>query len=148
MRCLILDNEEMPRHLFSQLVIRMGHRALAVESEDAALVAAVETPYDLAIVDMELDSGSGASTIAGLRRECPHIRILVVSGHSDPRHVMAAIAAGADGYLLKDEAGESLEQAIQEVRAGYTPLSSRVAGIVVRKLRSRGQPVARLRSPR
>lgn len=147
MRCLILDNDEAPRDLLCRVVEHMGHRALAVATVDQALVSVLEADFDIAIVDMDLDDGCGSRAIAAIREHRPEMRILVVSGHGDPTRVLAAITAGADGYLLKDEAFESLPQALQEVRAGHTPLSSRVASIVVRKLRNGPRPVARLRSP-
>jgi DNA-binding NarL/FixJ family response regulator len=65
----------------------------------------------------------------------PEIRVLVVSGYGDRNHVMAAIEAGADGYILKDELGDSLADSLQEVRAGHTPLSPRVARLMLSKLR-------------
>lgn len=68
---------------------------------------------------------------------------------------MDALEAGADGYLVKDEIADSLISSLQSVRAGYTPLSPRVAAIMLRQLRKtldrppvQAEPVARIRNSR
>ena len=135
MRCLIIDDDDSPLALMERLLTRAGHRALACRSADAGVAAARLTRFDVAIVDMEMPGKSGPVTIAELRRVDPQLRILVVSGHDDRRHVLAALEAGADGYLLKCELSESLPSSLQEVCAGHTPLSPRVAAIMIKQLR-------------
>jgi DNA-binding NarL/FixJ family response regulator len=140
MRCLIIDDDETPRTLMESLITRAGHHATVAADGDAGLRAMAAERFDIAIVDLELPGRTGASTIASLRALNPHLRILVVSGYDDRRHVMEALEAGADGYLLKDEVVESLFGSLQDVRAGYTPLSSRVAAIMLRQLRKSHGP--------
>lgn len=117
------------------LLSRGGHRTTACESGAAGVAAARAQGYDVAIVDMEMPGWNGATTISALREACPDIRVLVVSGYGDRKRVLAAIEAGADGYILKDEISEALASSLQEVRAGYTPLSPRVAAVMLRQLR-------------
>jgi DNA-binding NarL/FixJ family response regulator len=135
MRCLIIDDDESPRLLMERLVTRAGHRAVACSSADDGIATAAATSFDVAIVDMEMPGKNGPATITELRRIDPRLRILVVSGHDDRKHVLAALHAGADGYLLKDELSESLPSSLQDVRAGNTPLSPRVAAIMIKALR-------------
>lgn len=135
-----------------RLLARAGYRAMSCASAMEGLEAAAQGPYDVAIVDMEMPGMDGAALITELRRMVPGIRILVVSGYGDRRHVMAAIEAGADGYILKDEISESLPGSLQDVRAGYTPLSPRVAALMLSRLRQtmgtravEATPVARMK---
>lgn len=146
MRCLIIDDDDSPRTLMEKLIRASGHRATGVAGYDQALGALDEDGFDVAIVDLEMPGVSGIETIGRLRRRDPDLRVLVVSGYGDQRHVLDAIDAGADGYLLKDELGDALTASLVEVRAGHTPLSARVAGVVLRQLRSsqRGAPIARV----
>jgi DNA-binding NarL/FixJ family response regulator len=51
--------------------------------------------------------------------------------------VLAALDAGADGYLVKDELGEGLGKALQDVIAGRSPLSSGIGAVLVRHLTGR-----------
>ncbi len=136
MRCLIIDDDASPRQLMERLVARAGHYVAAVASGTAGIAAAGATTFDIAIVDMEMPGPSGPQTIAALREITPTLRVLVVSGYDDKRHVLAAFEAGADGYIVKDEIGESLSESLQSVRAGFSPLSPRVASIMLRQLRS------------
>lgn len=149
MHCLIVDDDDSPRELLSLLITRAGHRATAVADASAAMSALATSDFDVAIVDMEMPGAGGATTIATLRSRDPNLRVLVVSGHDDPRRVLAALEAGADGYLLKDELSSALGASLQDVRAGLTPLSPKVAAIVVRELRrarAAGPKLARLRT--
>lgn len=144
MRCLIVDDDPGPRTLMEKLIRAAGHRATAVESYQEAAAALATESFDVALVDLEMPPPSGADLIARLRRLAPALRVLVVSGYGDRRHVLEALDAGADGYLLKDELGEALSGSLQEVRAGNTPLSPRVASVLLRQLRTRGLSVGRL----
>lgn len=154
MRCLILDDDESPRVLMERLITDAGHRAKTVSRFSAALDAVEQDSFDVAIVDMEMPDTSGETAITTLRRLRPDLGILVVSGYSDRRHVLAAFDAGADGYILKDELGETLSSSLQDVRAGNMPISPRVAAVVIRQLRFRrfaegsGVQFARLRPRR
>ena len=136
MRCLIVDDDLSPRVLITKLITDSGHYATGVASGKDAVHALASQQFDVAIVDMEMPGKSGAATIADLRAIAPELRVLVVSGYDDRRRVLAAFDAGADGYLVKDELGDSLASSLQSLRAGHTPMSPRVASIVVRKLRS------------
>ena len=153
-RCLIIDDDESPRVLIEKLVTHAGHRATGCGTPRAGIEAATQNAYDVAIVDMEMPGMDGASLIGELRRVTPEIRVLVVSGYGDRNHVMAAFEAGADGYLLKDELSEALTGSLQDVRAGNSPLSPRVARLMLTRLRqtlgtravaSTPTPIARLK---
>lgn len=147
MHCLLIDDDESPRTLMTVLAKHDGHRVTAVASCEQAISAIKGGFFDLAIVDMEMPGPDGASTIAELRQVQPDLRVLVVSGHDDRRYVLAALEAGADGYLLKDDVSELLTATMRDVVAGYTPLSPRVASTSVRHLlRTLGRPVVEARS--
>ncbi len=135
----------------ARVITASGHNVTSVPDGNTALKVMATQRFDIAIVDMEMPGKSGADTIGSLRAIDPGLRVLVVSGYDDRRHVLAALDAGADGYLVKDEIGASLSSSLQSVRAGHTPLSPRVARIMLRQLRERGPArpieVARVRRP-
>jgi DNA-binding NarL/FixJ family response regulator len=141
MRCLIVEDQDSPRALIERLLRRHGHRSTAVRGGSQALAAVQSAEFDVAIVDLEMPGMSGSETITTLRRLAPHMRVLVVSGWDDRAHVLAAVAAGADGYLLKDELGEELGPSLQKVVAGQSPFSAKVASIMLRQLRPPGVPM-------
>lgn len=150
MRCLIVDDDDSPRTLMERLLRRAGHRVRCAASFESARDALETGGVDVALLDLELPGIAGPAAIAALRELSPRTRILVVSGHEDPRHVMDALEAGADGYLLKRELSDELPEALQAVRAGHSPLSPRVAAIVLRRVRragSEGDPPAPASAP-
>jgi DNA-binding NarL/FixJ family response regulator len=137
MRCLIIDDDESPRILMERIARSAGHRVTVVGTGTDAILALASEGFDVALVDLELPGMSGTDTIEQLRKLAPDLRVLVVSGYGDRRHVMSAFEAGADGYLLKDELHESLRKSLEQVRAGHAPLSPRVASIVLNQVRRR-----------
>lgn len=155
MRCLVVDDDDSPREFIVRVLRRAGHRVAGAPDMAAAREYLGGEEVDVVLLDLEMPGVRGVAAIAAVREICPSARVLVVSGHDDPRHVVSALEAGADGYLLKDEIGEALSDALQAVRAGHSPLSPRVASVVLRRLRERpasepGQTtgkLARIRPP-
>lgn len=134
MRCLIIDDSSEDRSLVERMLQRFGHRATTVSSGTAALAVLGDTRFDVALVDLDMPGMSGAETMRAMREVDARMRLLVVSGRDDRRHVLEAIDAGADGYLLKDELGDRLGGALQELFAGKSPLSGSVGAVLVRQL--------------
>jgi DNA-binding NarL/FixJ family response regulator len=132
MRCLVIDDDVDSRALVERLLKGLGHRVIAVESGPEAVAALGADRFDVALVDLEMPGMSGAETLRALREVDARMRLLVVSGRDDRRHVLEALMCGADGYILKDEIGPRLAIALQEVIAGRSPLSGGPASILVK----------------
>ena len=81
----------------------------------------------LALVDLGLPDVSGIDVISQLRARCPDIPILVVSVISAERSVLAAIRAGARGYILKDESVGQIAEALEQALLGNYPISPALA---------------------
>ncbi|GGW98880.1 DNA-binding response regulator [Streptomyces malachitofuscus] len=83
-------------------------------------------PYDVVLLDLVLRDGSQPpDNIRRLR--ATGARVLVISTVADRRRIVAAIAAGADGYLTKDHDLPTLVKAVEEVAAGGTVHSAELA---------------------
>jgi DNA-binding NarL/FixJ family response regulator len=146
-RCLIVDDCPESRSLMERLIVRLGYRSFSVPNGMAAVAALNETRYDVALVDLEMPGMSGVETMRALRQADERMRLLVISGRDDRKHVLAAIEAGADGYVIKTELGERLGVALQEVLAGKSPLSSSVAAVLVRARQASKPPLSDLTPP-
>jgi len=72
---------------------------------------------DVLLMDVQMPGG-GPSALAALLAQHPHLRVLVLSMHDEPAIVDAMRAAGACGYVLKDDPIAELVQAIRAVAAG------------------------------
>jgi len=102
--------------------------ALGREGEPAARC-------DLVLMDLGLPGMGGVEATRRFKQARPDALVVVFTVFEDPDRILAAICAGADGYLLKKTpAGELLGQ-LRAVFEGGAPLTSAVAGTVLRLLR-------------
>jgi len=82
---------------------------------------------DIVLIDIEIPGVIGFETIKRLKKELPHIQILVQSSSEDDAQIYYSILAGASGYILKSQVNNTLTDAIKELGAGGAPLSPSVA---------------------
>jgi len=90
-------------------------------------VGAASRPPDVALLDIELPTGSGIEVAAHLAAHHPSIGILMFTVFEAEETVLAAIQAGASGYLLKDASAPAIVRAVREVHEGGVPLSRSIA---------------------
>jgi DNA-binding NarL/FixJ family response regulator len=135
MRCLVIDDDPRDRELVERIVARAGHEVHGAIGGEAGVDAARTQRFDVALVDLGMQGMDGVQTLRALRKECPDLRLLVVSGFDDRVHVLDAVSAGADGYLLKSELVGRLALALEEVRTGGGPMSAKIARFVIEELR-------------
>lgn len=95
--------------------------AVAVSAEAACSLLQGMT-VDLVLVDVSLPGKSGIDFVAGLHREQPDLKCLMLSGHRGADYVQRALAAGAAGYALKSDPLGILT-AIRQVLAGESYIS-------------------------
>jgi DNA-binding NarL/FixJ family response regulator len=98
---------------------------------DAAVELIGERGPDVVLVDVHMPDGGGAAVIRRVTRERPEIRFLALSVSDDPGDVIAAIRAGARGYVTKNISGTELIDAINRVADGDAVFSPRLAGFVL-----------------
>lgn len=109
--------------------------ACATLSEATAVIQA--NPIDLLVADLNLPDGHGVQAIRMLRTSQPNAEAMVISVLADDRNVIEAIEAGASGYLLKDSDPINIIDAICDLLAGRSPISSTIARTLVRRLGGR-----------
>jgi DNA-binding NarL/FixJ family response regulator len=80
-----------------------------------------------ALIDLGLPDGSGIDLIRDISRHHPAAMPIVTTIYGDDQHIFEAIAAGAQGYLLKDDAPTSFEANLLRIHNGEPPLSPAVA---------------------
>lgn len=97
-----------------------------------------ETP-DVLMVDLGLPDGSGVDVIRKARALGTVKSILVFTVFGEESNVIAAIEAGANGYILKGGAPGELGTAIRQVAEGATPISPAIAGYILRRLQAQTQ---------
>lgn len=108
----------------------------AFESAEEALVAMAQQRPDVVLVDLELPGASGTDFVRVCRARYPDVECIILTVHDEAAWVFPALAAGASGYLLKGTRPERLLQAIRQVHDGGSEMSSNVARMVLKSLRS------------
>jgi DNA-binding NarL/FixJ family response regulator len=104
---------------------------LASTLEQAASLAA-SASFNLALVDISLPDGSGISLLEKLNATAPDTYLIVTTIFDDDKHLFAALRAGAQGYLLKDQPRHRLIKQLAGVVHGEPPLSPGVARSILR----------------
>lgn len=94
----------------------------AVESGEEAIERLEHTPFDLVIMDMQLEGMNGTETISRIRSfadraTSAQVPIVVLSGYADPQKESEARAAGANRYLLKPLGVEQLREVVEAARS-------------------------------
>ena len=83
--------------------------------------------YDLALVDLGLPDGSGMDVVRAIKGQTPETLAIVATINGDDASIVGALAAGADGYLLKDQPADILTRQIRQALAGVPALSPAIA---------------------
>ncbi len=124
-RILLVDDHPLVRRGFAAVLA--SHPDLVPSGEagsyDEALALLEAADYDLAVVDLSLDGGSGLELIKQISQRRPEVRVLVCSMHDEILFAERSLRAGARGYLSKEEAPERTVEAIRRVLEGRIYLS-------------------------
>ncbi|HOG81767.1 MAG TPA: response regulator transcription factor, partial [Smithellaceae bacterium] len=116
-RILIVDDHPVFRHGLAQLINQENDLFVCGEAEDyqSALKAVNDLKPDMIIVDITLKDTSGIDLIKEIHKIRRDLAMLVISMHDESLYAERALRAGARGYIMKQEASESVVRAIREV---------------------------------
>ncbi|GAA1524858.1 response regulator transcription factor [Actinomadura kijaniata] len=118
-RVLVAEARRAYRRAVRALLERAGDIAVVGEAEhaDAALAQVLTGRPDVALVDLRLP-GDGIAVVRRIVEAVPHARVLTLSGRAEKRPLLAAINAGACGYVLKGARSDELRRAIRQAHRG------------------------------
>ncbi|WP_460689743.1 response regulator [Nesterenkonia suensis] len=101
----------------------------------ARLIAERHTP-DLVLMDIQMGEGmDGVAATRRLRQQCPNVPVLILTTYDTEADILAAVEAGASGYMLKDAAPEEIHRAVHDAAAGRTALAPAVAARLMGRMR-------------
>ncbi len=144
-RLLIVDDHEVVRVGLRTLLGRFQSIEVVGEASTAA-AAIAETKRlspDVVLLDIRLPDGNGFDACRQIQEMATDTRVLILTSFADDDVVFQSIAAGADGYLLKEIDGEGLVKAIEKVAAGQSILDPAITRRVMSRVKNGVEPIGK-----
>lgn len=143
-RVLLIDDSPL---------IRLGLRAALEDRREVEIVgesgsaaegveSVVRLKPDVVLLDLRLPDKPGYEACREIVRGLPKVKVIILTSSTDERNVHDAIAAGAQGYLLKENDGASLVDAITRVAAGDSVIDRSLTSQVISLVKGRSGPTA------
>ncbi len=133
---LVEDHRSFRESLRSALIQRgfeiAGEARTGEEAVD--LIAAVRP--DVVLMDVTLPGVDGIEVTRSVKQRVPQVHVVILTMHADQAILSNAIAAGANGYLVKDCSVDEIASAVSSVVKGETALSPNLAATVLAEVRS------------
>ena len=133
-RLLFVDDDSRLCAIATALLGKEFNLRTVQRARDAETIAASFRPH-VAVIDLGLPDGDGIDVIAALSVSHPEMALLVLTIASGEGRILAALRAGAHGYLFKEDLGR-LRRSVDEILGGESPMSAGVARLVLQQLRA------------
>jgi DNA-binding NarL/FixJ family response regulator len=137
-RVVVVDDHELFR---SGLILMLEQRGIAVvgaaATGEAALAEVERVLPDVVLMDLNLPGMSGIEAIGLLSSAHPEVCVVALTAMADEASLIDAILAGASGYLMKDASFDEIVAGVEAAGRGESPLTPRLAGALLRRIRSR-----------
>jgi DNA-binding NarL/FixJ family response regulator len=133
-KVVIIESDEVIRESYSYLINAADGYSVrnAYPSFEKAIKTLPADDPDVILMDIKLPEISGIDAIPFIKKALPKVNILVLSVYDSESMVFKALCNGASGYLTKNTAFESILDSIRDVFEGGGPMSSKIAGLVIR----------------
>lgn len=123
-------------------ILRDGIRSFLEDEEDIQVIGEAEDGHtavrmacelqpDIILLDIALPRLNGLEVTRQIRRDCPRVKVLILTMHENEEYIRQALANGAMGYILKDAAARDLLGAIRSVHRGEAILSPAITRLII-----------------
>jgi DNA-binding NarL/FixJ family response regulator len=135
-RVLVVDDHPVVRHgLIAILRYEPGIEVVGDAADGAEAVRLIlERRPDVVLLDLRLPQLSGIEVMRQVRAQAPQVRFLVLTTYDTDEYIAPALAAGAQGYLLKDALPEELSRAVRALAQGGAALEPAVAARLLERM--------------
>ena len=137
-RVLLVDDHAMVRRGMRDFLALHDDLEIVGEAADgdAAIEAATALRPDVVVMDLLMPGVDGIDATARIKADHPDMEIVAITSFVEEARIVAALEAGASGFLLKDAEADELAAAIRSAAVGEVHLDPAVAGIVARRMRN------------
>ena len=135
-RVLLADDHVMFRQGVKRILKDADDLEVVGEASDGLelLDVAKETTPDMVILDISMPNLRGLEATREIKMLFPNVKVLILTMHRDKEYVYGAISAGAEGYLLKEDADTELFTAVDKIRQGGRYISPILSGELTHEL--------------
>ena len=137
LRILLVDDHVRFRKGVAALLSAQRGVEVVGEAGDGleAMDVAREVVPDVILMDINMPRCSGLESVEAIKREMPHVKIIMLTISDDDRDLFQAIKNGAEGYLLKNLEPEQLSEILDGVRRGEAAISGVMAARILQEFR-------------
>ena len=134
-RILLVDDHVLFRKGLTALLSGRPDIQVVGEARDGleAIEAAREFLPDVILMDVNMPRCDGLEATRRIKREMPHVKIVILTVSDDDQHLFEAIKSGAQGYLLKDLEPYQLYDLLESISRGDAPLSGSIATKILKE---------------
>ncbi len=125
---LIVDDEDLVREAYQAFFARRTDFVVCDEARTGAEAVAAYARHrpDVVLMDLQMPVMSGIDATAAITKQWPEAVVVAITTFSTRDHIVAALRAGAAGYLVKDTRPEAFVSSLNQALAGDMPLSASV----------------------
>jgi DNA-binding NarL/FixJ family response regulator len=145
-RVMIADDHALVRSGLAQLLATAGDLELVAVAEDGEMAVSLATEFmpDVVLMDLSMPGIDGVTATRRIVAETTGVHVLVLTSFSDRTRIVDAIAAGAEGYLLKQSEPETILTGIRDLIRGGSPLDPTAARVLLTEHRPTPEPASEL----
>lgn len=135
-RVMVVDDHPMWREAVERDLAEAGYAVVGVAADgDAAIARAPAARPDVLLLDLQLPGRNGVQVTREVVARVPGVRVLILSASGEQDDVLAAVKAGATGYLVKSASRAELLDAVRRVALGEPMFTAGLAGLVLGEFR-------------
>lgn len=136
---MLVDDHPLWRDTLRQVLERSRFATVVAEASDGieAAARARQARPDVVVMDIQLPDKNGIEATRDLVADIPEAKVLVLASSDNRAQVLAAIEAGASGYLLKTAVSDEVRDAVRRVHIGELVFPPKLANVVLDELRHR-----------
>jgi DNA-binding NarL/FixJ family response regulator len=132
LRVMVVDDHPLWRDAVERDLAAAGLDVVAVAADGREALARFPAARpDVIVLDLQIPAPDGVAVTAEVVRQDPTVRVLVLSASGEHADVLAAVKAGATGYLVKSASREELLTAVRRVAQGDPVFTAGLAGLVL-----------------
>ena len=140
---IVEDNDKLRGTLAKVIGRAEGFRfATDYGSAEDALADLPKAKPDVVLMDINLPGMNGVECVRKLKAVLPQTQVMMLTVYEDTENIFKALAAGANGYMLKRTPTKELIEAIREVQRGGSPMTTHIARLVVQSFQKPAAPAS------